>query len=92
MATLSDTSGSVLASVHKELPAESPDTAKVAKVIKEHLNGLCCANHRSLPRAQWPIGRVVKAVASPDGCIRTAEAKIKDKVYLRPVARLVELP
>lgn len=46
----------------------------------------------SLPRAQWPIGRVIKAIASPDGCIRTAEVKVKDKVYIRPVARLVELP
>ncbi|KAK0139826.1 hypothetical protein N1851_023268 [Merluccius polli] len=46
----------------------------------------------SLPRAQWPIGRVVKAIASPDGCIRVAEVKVRDKVYMRPVARLIELP
>lgn len=45
-----------------------------------------------LPRAQWPIGRVAKAVTGPDGCIRTAEVKVKDKVYMRPVAQLTELP
>lgn len=46
----------------------------------------------SLPTAQWPTGRVVKAIANPDGCIRGAEVKVKDKVYMRPVARLMELP
>lgn len=46
----------------------------------------------SLPRAQWPIGRVVKTIVSSDGCIRTAEVKVKDRVYVRPVARLIKLP
>ena len=46
----------------------------------------------SLLRAQWHIGKVIKAIASPDGCIRTAEVKVKGKVYMRPVARLIELP
>lgn len=46
----------------------------------------------SLPRAQWPIGKVVKAFASQDGCIRTADVMVKGKVYTRPVARLIELP
>lgn len=27
----------------------------------------------SLPRAQWPIGRVIKTILSQDGCVRTAE-------------------
>lgn len=46
----------------------------------------------SLPRAQWPIGKVVKAFASQDGCIRTADVMVKGMVYTRPVARLIELP
>ncbi|KAL3049857.1 hypothetical protein OYC64_012009 [Pagothenia borchgrevinki] len=45
-----------------------------------------------LPRAHWPVGRVVKLNASADGCIRSAEVQVRDKTYLRPVARLVQLP
>ncbi|XP_062414781.1 uncharacterized protein LOC134107206 [Pungitius pungitius] len=46
----------------------------------------------SLPRAQWPIGKVCKTVSSHDGCIRTAEVLVNGKVYTRPVARLIQLP
>ena len=45
-----------------------------------------------LPRALWPIGRVVKVHPSADGHVRSADVKIKDKIYTRPVARLVILP
>ena len=45
-----------------------------------------------LPRALWPIGRVVKVHTSGDGHVRSADVKIKDKIYTRPVARLVVLP
>lgn len=45
-----------------------------------------------LPRAVWPIGRIVKVFAGPDGLIRTAEVKKKDRSYTRPVARLIVLP
>ncbi|XP_034536205.1 uncharacterized protein LOC117810467 [Notolabrus celidotus] len=45
-----------------------------------------------LPRAHWPVGRVVKLNAGSDGCIRSAEVQVGDKTYLRPVARLVQLP
>lgn len=45
-----------------------------------------------LPRACWPIGKVVKRNISADGNVRSAEVKVKDKVYMRPVARLVQLP
>ncbi|KAL4008256.1 hypothetical protein ACER0C_002108 [Sarotherodon galilaeus] len=44
-----------------------------------------------LPRAQWPIGKVVKACPGPDGRVRAAEVTIKGQTYLRPVARLVRL-
>lgn len=44
-----------------------------------------------LPRAQWPIGRVVKTCPGVDGRVRAAEVKIKGQTYLRPVARLVKL-
>lgn len=45
-----------------------------------------------LPRAQWPIGRVVKTCSGSDGRVRAAEVKIKGQTYLRPVVRLVRLP
>ncbi|XP_076856690.1 uncharacterized protein LOC143510810 [Brachyhypopomus gauderio] len=45
-----------------------------------------------LPRALWPIGRVIKVHPSPDGRIRSADVQVKDRVYTRPVARLVLLP
>lgn len=46
----------------------------------------------SLPRAQWPIGKVCKTVPNHDGCIWTAEVLVNGKVYTRPVARLIQLP
>lgn len=45
-----------------------------------------------LPRAQWPIGRVIRTVTSQDGCVRAAEVLVKGKVCTRPVARLIPLP
>ncbi|XP_077361589.1 uncharacterized protein LOC144006560 [Festucalex cinctus] len=45
-----------------------------------------------LPRALWPIGTVTKTHPSPDGRIRSADVKVKGRVYTRPVARLVVLP
>lgn len=45
-----------------------------------------------LPRALWPIGRVVKPQPSPDGHVRLADVKVRERVYTRPVARLVVLP
>lgn len=45
-----------------------------------------------LPRALWPIGRVIKVYPGSDSRIRTAEVKVKDRVYLRPVSRLIRLP
>lgn len=45
-----------------------------------------------LPRALWPIGRITKVIPGIDGRIRTAEVKIKDRTYIRPVARLIKLP
>lgn len=45
-----------------------------------------------LPRAHWPIGRVDKVYSSADGQVRSADVKIKDKIYTRPVAHLVVLP
>lgn len=46
----------------------------------------------TLNRAQWPIGRIAETFPGSDGRIRTASVKIKDKVYTRPVARLIKLP
>ncbi|KAJ8286056.1 hypothetical protein GJAV_G00034060 [Gymnothorax javanicus] len=45
-----------------------------------------------VPRASWLIGRIIKVHPSPDGHIRSADVKVKDRTYTRPVARLVLLP
>lgn len=45
-----------------------------------------------LPRALWPVGRVTATYPGADGRIRTAAIKVKDWTYIRPVARLVQLP
>lgn len=45
-----------------------------------------------LPRALWPVGTVTETYAGPDGHIRTAAVQVKDRTYVRPVARLVKLP
>ncbi|KAI7790741.1 hypothetical protein IRJ41_010740 [Triplophysa rosa] len=44
------------------------------------------------PRALWPVGRVVKVHQSADGHVRSADVRIKDKIYTWPVARLITLP
>ena len=45
-----------------------------------------------LPRALWSIGRVTKVNPGADGKVRSAEVKIGDRVYTRPVVRLIVLP
>ena len=47
---------------------------------------------RDLPRAYWPIGHIVSVVQSDDGHVRSAEVRIGDKSYHRPVAKLIPLP
>ncbi|XP_073789994.1 uncharacterized protein [Danio rerio] len=44
------------------------------------------------PRAFWPIGRVIKVHHSADGHVRSADIKVKDKIYTRPAVRLIVLP
>lgn len=45
-----------------------------------------------LPRALWPVGRVNQVVPSSDGTIRVADVTIGDRVYRRPVSKLIVLP
>jgi len=45
-----------------------------------------------LPRALWPIGHVTKVHPSADGYAQSAEVRIKDREYTRPLTRLVVLP
>lgn len=45
-----------------------------------------------LPRASWPIGRVVRLLPSQDGRVRVAEIVINGKMYVRPVAKFIQLP
>ncbi|KAL7866046.1 hypothetical protein SRHO_G00112930 [Serrasalmus rhombeus] len=43
------------------------------------------------PRALWLVGRVKAVHPGADGRVRTAEVLVKDRIYLRPVARLITL-
>jgi len=45
-----------------------------------------------LPRALWPVGRVNQVVPSSDGTIRVAEVTVGNRVYSRPVSKLIVLP
>ena len=36
-----------------------------------------------LPRSKWPLGRIVEAVSSKDGNIRTVKVAVNGKVYTR---------
>lgn len=45
-----------------------------------------------LPRALWPIGKILKTFLGKDGRIRVAEIEIKGKSYVCPVSRLIRLP
>ena len=44
------------------------------------------------PRAHWLIGIVNAVYPGADGRVRSAEVKVKDRTYHRPVARLIRLP
>ena len=45
-----------------------------------------------LSRAQWPTRKIVKGIESADAHVRSVEVQVGEKTYLRPVARLVQLP
>ena len=45
----------------------------------------------SLPRTQWPLGRVVATYPGKDGKVRVVDVKVKGKVYKRSVHLLVPL-
>lgn len=46
----------------------------------------------NLPRGLWPVGTITKVFPGTDGVVRTAEVKVKDSIYIRPVTKLVKLP
>ncbi|XP_052418883.1 uncharacterized protein LOC127963166 [Carassius gibelio] len=56
------------------------------------INSVVLMMDPQLPRALWQVGRVTKVHRSVDGRVRSADVRIKDKVYTRPVARLIALP
>ncbi len=43
-------------------------------------------------RSSWQIGKVVKVFPGADGRVRTADVEIHDRIYTRPIARLIVLP
>ncbi len=45
-----------------------------------------------LPRAVWPVGRIVQVFPGKDNRVRSAEIKVKDRTYLRPVTKIICLP
>ncbi len=45
-----------------------------------------------LPQALWLVGKFAKTFPGSDGHIRAAEIQVKDKNYIRAVARLIRLP
>ncbi|XP_057704715.1 uncharacterized protein LOC130923208 [Corythoichthys intestinalis] len=45
-----------------------------------------------LPRSLWPVGKVTQTHPGVDDRIRTATVQVKDRQYLRPVSRLVQIP
>lgn len=45
-----------------------------------------------LPRSLWQMGKVTKVFPGTDGRVRTAEVQVKDRVYTRPITRLIVLP
>lgn len=45
-----------------------------------------------LPRALWPIGKVIQVIPSPEGRIRVAEVTVKGHTYRHPTAKLIVLP
>lgn len=44
------------------------------------------------PRALWLVGTVKAVHPGSEGRVRAAEVLVKDRTYLRPVARLISLP
>ena len=44
------------------------------------------------PRGRWPMGRITDIFTGPDGHVRTANVKVSDKIYKRPIVRLCPLP
>ncbi|XP_049321160.1 uncharacterized protein LOC111190943 [Astyanax mexicanus] len=56
------------------------------------INSVVMVVDPQLPRSLWQIGKVVKVFPGPDGRVRTVEVQIKDKVYTRPIVRVIVLP
>lgn len=42
-------------------------------------------------RALWQFGTVKSVIPEADGKVRTVEIQVKDRTYVRPVARLIQL-
>lgn len=47
---------------------------------------------QQLPRALWPVGRITQVYPGQDNRVRSAEIKVKDRTYLRPVTKIISLP
>lgn len=47
---------------------------------------------QQLPRALWPVGRIVQVFPGLDKRVRSVEVEVKDRTYTRPVTKIICLP
>ena len=40
-------------------------------------------------RCHWPLGRIVDSVISDDGLVRKVKIRVGEKVFLRPVSKII---
>ena len=52
------------------------------------VNDVVIVSDDSVPRGQWPLGRVLDVVRSRDGLIRSCVVKTKSAEFLRPITKL----
>ena len=43
-------------------------------------------------RASWPLAKVIETLPGDDGRVRVVKVKVGDRIYTRPVVRLIRLP
>ena len=45
----------------------------------------------TVPRGQWPLGKVVQVRESRDGLVRSARVKTRNSILDRPITKLVKI-
>ena len=52
------------------------------------VNDLVLVADESMPRGQWPLGKVVQVYPGKDGYVRQAEVRVGTRFFKRPIAKL----